>query len=468
MRKSKQSKKSEQLKVKSSHGDVVTLSEHFQRLVEYASDIKAEALRITKNNPALSNFIASCHIGLSIKITDERVKRELGLVKEKPRLELSKKLKFLGPYLSSEEAISQNDHPRFYFDFIEVRDLFRETIVVNYFLPRFYRRTTLLKRFIKEEVLKNCFKWSYRSERKTNNCLVFECFYVEPHEFWLANRRDAKVIVGNQENIIDFLNQQVESYRNSDLFFVFTNKENELSKISNYIAKPNLHKFKRRIFNWNFGTLSFFFYLNFQPCVDYIDKILKLGTANTYRLGEVLSSTIDPQHELIQKLRKLPSGEGTRYQDLLREVLDFCFKDEFDPYAIEEQLYNYHGTQRRDFVITNINPKHDFWRELRKYQKAKQILFDAKNYPNPITADVISRATDYLVNPAYGNFLIVLSRNGLKDEHFGELRDRYLSKKEIILVLDENDIVKMIEKKSQKESPSGHVQAKYINFFNRI
>ena len=284
----------------------------------------------------------------------------------------------------------------------------------------------------------------------------------------MGNRRNVKVIVGNGRNIIEFLTKQVDLYRNSDLFFVFTKKGNRSRDIESFIAQPNLHKFKRRIFYWKFETLSFFFYLNFRSCVHYIDAILKLGTDKTFRLGEILSSTLDSQHELIQKLRKLPCGDGTRYEDLMREVLDFCFRGEFDPYVIKEQLSDYHGTQRRDFVITNINPRHDFWRELRRYHKANQILFDAKNYPSPITADVISRATDYLINPAYGNLLIVLSRNGLKRKHFRELRDRYLSKNEIILVLDENDIVEMIEKKSQKESPTDHIQAKYIDFLNRV
>jgi len=468
MAKSKQSEKAKQIEVKSSCGDLVTINEHFERLVEYMNKIKSDTVEITKDNPTLSKFIASCHIGLSIRTGSHKIKREFGLVRGKPKLEIGEKLRFLDFHLSCEEAISTEEPPRFYFDFMHVRDSLRESIVYNYFLPKFYRRTTISKKFIKKAVLEQFLKWSYHREKRANECLVFEYSYTEPDEFWLGNRKNVKVIVGCERNIIGFLIKQVDLYRNSDLLFVFTKKGNRSRNIESFIAQPNLHKFKRRIFYWNFETLSFFFYLNFRSCVDYIDAILKLGRDKTYRLGEILSSTLDPQHELIQKLRKLPCGDGTRYEDLMREVLDFCFRGEFDPYAIEEQLYNYHGTQRRDFVITNINPKHDFWRELRKYQKAKQILFDAKNYPNPITADVISRATDYLVNPAYGDFLIVLSRNGLKDEHFGELRDRYLSKKEIILVLDENDIVEMIEKKSQKESPTDHIQVKYIDFLNRV
>ena len=118
MAKSKQSEKAKKIEVKSSYGDLVTINEHFERLVEYMNKIKSDAVEITKDNPALSNFITSCHIGLSIRTGNNRIKREFGLVRGKPKLEIGEKLRFLDFHSSCEEAISTEEPPRFYFDFI--------------------------------------------------------------------------------------------------------------------------------------------------------------------------------------------------------------------------------------------------------------------------------------------------------------------------------------------------------------
>jgi len=57
MAKSKQSEKAKQIEVKSSCGDLVTINEHFERLVEYMNKIKSDTVEITKDNPTLVNLL---------------------------------------------------------------------------------------------------------------------------------------------------------------------------------------------------------------------------------------------------------------------------------------------------------------------------------------------------------------------------------------------------------------------------
>ncbi len=66
----------------------------------------------------------------------------------------------------------------------------------------------------------------------------------------------------------------------------------------------------------------------------YTDVIPQLSTAIDEE--ELIDKTLDGQHELIRELRRLPTGDGKAYEGVVKRILEFCFHDEFSPFAIKE------------------------------------------------------------------------------------------------------------------------------------
>jgi len=129
----------------------------------------------------------------------------------------------------------------------------------------------------------------------------------------------------------------------------------------------------------------------------------------------VASDSLNNQvaYELIQQLRELPTGDGKAYEGIVKDILEYCFRGEFDfsPFEVQEQVVTYNGKRIRDFIIDNRYPKMGFWRDLKYVRKVEKILFDAKNYKDPITYSEIASTIRYLHrNKAFGNFIIIISR----------------------------------------------------------
>lgn len=180
---------------------------------------------------------------------------------------------------------------------------------------------------------------------------------------------------------------------------------------------------------------------------------------------ELAAKTTDGQHELIRELKKLPTGDGKAYEDLVKRILEFCFHDEFRPFAVNEQVRTLNGKRIRDFIIDNRNSKMQFWKDIKWIRKVEQILFDAKNYKDPVEYREISDTLRYLKNEAFGNFIIVISRCGVKD--YLEAVEDYGDKKQVTLFLADDDLVKMINLKLAGESPTLLIEDRYYEFLKK-
>ena len=195
----------------------------------------------------------------------------------------------------------------------------------------------------------------------------------------------------------------------------------------------------------------------------YADVIPQLSTAIDEE--ELTDKTLDGQHELIRELRRLPTGDGKAYEGVVKRILEFCFHDEFSPFAIKEQVKTLNEKRIRDFIIDNRNSKMQFWKDLKWVRKVEKILFDAKNYKNPVEYREISDMLRYLKNEAFGNFIVIISRHGIKD--FEEVIEDYSDKKQVALFLSDDDLVKMINLKIEGESPTYLIEDRYYDFLDK-
>src|SRR6266487_2221776 len=218
---------------------------------------------------------------------------------------------------------------------------------------------------------------------------------------------------------------------------------------------------------WTYWTLGQWFHSHFRALASSLDGILNIGTRETYLLGELLTDTSDYQDKLIQELYILPYGDNTPHEDLIEKILDFCFRDEFYPFNLGVQVETDDKKRRRDFIIRNQRPKEEFWRDRKKRDGVEKILFDAKNYEHKIGYDEVANTVSrYLLSPAFGNFMIIICRQGVKD--YVELLQHYLRSKQVVLFLTDEDLIKMIKLKREGTSPTEIIATIYHDFTDKV
>lgn len=68
-------------------------------------------------------------------------------------------------------------------------------------------------------------------------------------------------------------------------------------------------------------------------------------------------------------------------------------------------------------------------------------------------------------NEAFGNFIIIISRQGIKD--YEEALEDYSDKQQVALFLSDEDLIKMITLKLEEESPTLLIEDKYYDFLDK-
>ncbi len=158
-------------------------------------------------------------------------------------------------------------------------------------------------------------------------------------------------------------------------------------------------------------------------------------------------------NKLLYKLKNCPEGiEGwKKFEDICIEIINFVFKDSFRNYKIKIQSRTYDNLDIRDAIVQNTGER--LWKELRLDYDAKNIIFEFKNSAKEIGKEELIQVSDYLEKESLGRIGIIFSRKGLSKSGVEKQRSLLRDAKKLILVLNENDLKDLINKKIQKEEP---------------
>ncbi len=166
------------------------------------------------------------------------------------------------------------------------------------------------------------------------------------------------------------------------------------------------------------------------------------------------------------------------YELLCKDILGYLFVPPLK--GVEPQITNFSGTQRRDFILSNPGYGHSFWKKIYDHDKSKYVLFDAKNNVEGVSSENLNQIVGYL-QQSIGNVGIILCRRlpGLssKSSH-GKLTMKSLIKRlveiynkqnnKIILVVTDEDIIKMLKIKSEGKNPAHILERLYDSFMMRV
>jgi hypothetical protein len=170
------------------------------------------------------------------------------------------------------------------------------------------------------------------------------------------------------------------------------------------------------------------------------------------------------EKKLLNKLSSISAGrsEWSLYQNHIEKILDYLFGETLSP-PITERSDNF-GINRRDFILRNYNET-GFWKYLRETYKADFIVIDAKNYTGKIKKNQILQICNYLKQHGTGLFAIIISRNGEEDKgSYFTRREKWVTENKMVIILDDNDIQKMILAKAFSGLPEEIIKQRIEEF----
>jgi hypothetical protein len=157
--------------------------------------------------------------------------------------------------------------------------------------------------------------------------------------------------------------------------------------------------------------------------------------------------------KLLSKLNNCPEGiKGWKeFEDICIDIIDFVFRDSFRNFKIKTQARTYKNLDIRDAIVQNTGK--DFWKELRSDYDAKNIVFEFKNLTKEFGKEELIQTSNYLKKKSLGKVGMIFSRKGLTEGGYEEQRDLLIHDKKLILVLTENDLIDLVNKKLRNEEP---------------
>jgi hypothetical protein len=144
---------------------------------------------------------------------------------------------------------------------------------------------------------------------------------------------------------------------------------------------------------------------------------------------------------LAAALGAIPAGnvEALDFQKLWLDAAEFLFTP---PLGV-----------RRDIIMENF-AESGFWAVARSEYVARYIVIDAKNYEDAIGKRCILDVAHYLKQHGCGLFALLTTRAGAKDSAMHAIREHWIAERKMILVLNDNDLKRMLTLRADGADPS--------------
>lgn len=166
----------------------------------------------------------------------------------------------------------------------------------------------------------------------------------------------------------------------------------------------------------------------------------------------------------LNAIKQLPNGKDDnsdkKYEAELCPLLASMLYPHLD--FAQAQSRTESGLQIRDLVFYN-NVSYDFLKDMKNTFGSRQIVFELKNVKE-VCKEHINQLNRYL-NPAFGSFGIIMTRNKPKNSVFQHTIDLWSGQRKCILILDDNDLSLMVNVfESKQRDPIEVIKMKYAEF----
>lgn len=153
-------------------------------------------------------------------------------------------------------------------------------------------------------------------------------------------------------------------------------------------------------------------------------------------------------------------NEDKEYERICTEIIKYLFESEFlhmsTQYRTEDDLF------RMD-MICSLKGTKEFWKFLIQFYQTKFVVFEYKNYTNPISQNLIYITSKYLFPAALRNVAFIISRHGLDKNAEKVVKSQICQHKKLIISLTDEDLLIMVALKEKGGEPSDYLMEKVEN-----
>ncbi|MDF3082087.1 restriction endonuclease [Burkholderia sola] len=167
--------------------------------------------------------------------------------------------------------------------------------------------------------------------------------------------------------------------------------------------------------------------------------------------------------KLSVKLKSIKPGrpDSKAFEDASIEALRYLF--ESDLHGWHEQLETEDGLHRRDLVC-RILPKSEVWRLMLNDLHSRYVVFEFKNYSEPITQYEVVTTERYLYPSALRNVAIIISPDGCSKSAEKVIRGAMREHGKLIISMTVDELDKLLIEKDNGEDPNTYLFQRVDDF----
>lgn len=154
-----------------------------------------------------------------------------------------------------------------------------------------------------------------------------------------------------------------------------------------------------------------------------------------------------------------PKDKGKTYEKLCEDVLNALFYDDLTKWSKQQPSDG--GLFRFD-LICKIKNEHnrDFWSMAERFFQTKYIVFEFKDYNEPVTQREVFTTVKYLYPKALRGIAILISATGIDEHGMKAIKGILRDEGKLIIALDNKDLVEMLKLKKKHNPPADYLSDK--------
>lgn len=147
--------------------------------------------------------------------------------------------------------------------------------------------------------------------------------------------------------------------------------------------------------------------------------------------------------QLRTALQAIPSGKKgwSQYENTCKEILEYLFNEDLTLW--DKQVRTEDGLSRFD-LICRIASKDDYWKSLISSFNTRFILFEFKNYAQPVSQDQVYTTERYLYTKGLRSVGFIIAANGASNQAESAARGALKENGKLIMFLSNEDLFHLL------------------------
>lgn len=157
---------------------------------------------------------------------------------------------------------------------------------------------------------------------------------------------------------------------------------------------------------------------------------------------------------IIARLEALQPGktDATRFEKACEDALRLMFGTEFVGWRPQNWVDG--GFHRMDLIARLVPTQNPFWSGLASDFRTRYVIFEFKNYTDPISHDQIYTTEKYLFTTALRSVAIIVAYNGASDSAQRAARGSLREQGKLILCISRDELYSMLSKRDGGGDPT--------------